>query len=814
MPETTAQSTVKILPTVEEILDDFRICVRSRQASLIGRREVMSGKAKFGIFGDGKEIVQVVMARVFQPGDIRSGYYRDQTLMFALKELSVQQYFAQIYADNGPGADPATNGRMMNAHFSTQFLNPDGSWKDLTQLRNSTADVSPTGSQMPRLVGLAYASVLYRELPELAQFSKFSHGGSEVAFGTIGNASTSEGMFWEAVNAIGVLQAPAVITIYDDEYGISVTNDFQMTKGDLSELLKGFQRTEPYGCIGYDLYTLAGWDYPALIEAYLQAAERARTEHVPALMHVIELTQPQGHSTSGSHERYKSEDRLEWEQECDALKVFRNWILEQGLASEADLVDIEMQERKSVEEARKQAWDAYLSPILQERTEVNELLQSLAEQAQRQLNTGFSQEIDALRKKLLAIPHPLRRDLSSAIHEALVLSKNEPPSSRTPLIAWKRTLDEQSYARFSSHLYTESAGSALQVPSNPPVYTANSPALMGFEILNAAFDSALAREPRLIAFGEDVGRLGDVNQAFRGLQAKYGALRVTDTGIREMTILGQAIGMAIRGLRPIAEIQYLDYVLYALQIISDDLATLHWRSKGTQRAPVIIRTRGHRLEGVWHSGSPMAGILNLVRGIYVLVPRNMTQAAGFYNTLLLGEEPALVVETLNAYRNKEKLPLNISELTVPLGQPEILRSGVDVTLVTYGACCQICLRAAEALSNMGIEAEVIDVQSLLPFDLNGQIAQSLQKTGRVVFVDEDVPGGATAYMLQEVLEKQAGFSWLDSAPRTITGKTHRTAYGSDGDFWCKPNPEQIFDSVYSMMHEANPTKYPAFLEET
>lgn len=661
MPEPTSQSTVNILPTVEEILNDFRICVRSRQASLIGRREVMSGKAKFGIFGDGKELVQVVMARVFQPGDIRSGYYRDQTLMFALKELSVQQYFAQIYADNGPGADPATNGRMMNAHFSTQFLNPDGSWKDLTQLRNSTADVSPTGSQMPRLVGLAYASVLYRELPELKQFTRFSNGGNEVAFGTIGNASTSEGMFWEAVNAIGVLQAPAVITIYDDEYGISVTNDFQMTKGDLSELLKGFQRTEPYGCIGYDLYTLAGWDYPALIEAYLQAAERARTEHVPALMHVIELTQPQGHSTSGSHERYKSEDRLEWEQECDALKVFRGWILEQGLAAEADLIEIEMQERKIVEEARKKAWDAYLSPIIQERTEVNELLQSLAEQSEQQLNRGLGQKIDELRNKLLTTPHPLRRDLSSTIHEALVLSKDEPPSSRTPLIAWKRNLDEQSYARFSSHLYTESAGSALQVPANPPIYSADSPMLMGFEVLNAAFDSALAREPRLIAFGEDVGRLGDVNQAFRGLQAKYGALRVTDTGIREITILGQAIGMAMRGLRPIAEIQYLDYVLYALQIISDDLATLHWRTKGTQRAPVIIRTRGHRLEGVWHSGSPMAGILNLVRGIYVLVPRNMTQAAGFYNTLLLAEEPALVVETLIAY------PQSLSSSQV--GQP-------------------------------------------------------------------------------------------------------------------------------------------------
>jgi pyruvate/2-oxoglutarate/acetoin dehydrogenase E1 component/TPP-dependent pyruvate/acetoin dehydrogenase alpha subunit len=794
--------------TPEEILNDFRICVRSRHASLVGRREVMSGKAKFGIFGDGKEIVQAAMARVFQPGDFRSGYYRDQTLMFALGELTVQQYFAQLYADTEPGADPASSGRLMNSHFATHFLNPDGSWRDLTNLYNSPADLSPTAAQMPRLVGLAAASILYRELPGLQSFSQFSQSGNEVAFGTIGNAATSEGMFWEAINAIGVLQAPAVITIYDDEYGISVPNEFQMTKGDLSELLRGFQRTEIYDCKGFDLYTLPGWDYPELIAAYRQAALRARSEHVPSLLHIIELTQPQGHSTSGSQERYKPKERLEWEQECDALKVFRQWILKQGLASETELAELEQQERAFVESERKQAWEAYQQPLLKDRLEVLKILQETAQQAKN------SAPIEAERQKLAAIPNPLRRDMHEAVHNTLLLTLRESANTRAPLVAWKRKIDEAAYPRFSSHLYDESSRSAIHIPAQPPIYAENSPTLMGHEILNAAFDAAFAREPRLVAFGEDIGRLGDVNQGFRGLQAKYGPLRISDTGIRETTILGQAIGYALRGLHPIAEIQYLDYVLYALQIISDDLASLHWRTKGAQRAPVIIRTRGHRLEGVWHSGSPMAGILNLARGIHLLVPRNMTQAAGFYNTLLLAEEPALVVEVLNGYRLKEKLPQNIAAMTVPLGQPEILRPGQDVTLVTYGACCRVCLEAAEKLSLVDIEVEVIDVQSLLPFDLDGRISLSLQKTGRIVLVDEDVPGGATAYMLQEILEKQKGYHWLDSPPCTITGKSHRPAYGSDGDYWSKPNPQQIFEDIYALMHEADPQKYPGFMEES
>ncbi len=817
MTEQIKPSVQKSLPPAEEILNDFRLCVRSRQASLVGRREVMSGKAKFGIFGDGKEVVQVALAKVFQPGDFRSGYYRDQTLMFALGELTVQQYFAQLYADTEPGADPATGGRLMNAHFATRFLNTDGSWKNLPDLKNSAADISPTGAQMPRLVGLAYASVLYRELPTLHGFTQFSQKGNEVAFGTIGNAATAEGMFWEAVNAIGVLQAPAVITIYDDEYGISVPNEYQMTKGDLSELLKGFQRTEVYDCIGYDLYTLPGWDYLGLIEAYQQATLRARKEHVPAILHIIELTQPQGHSTSGSHERYKSKERLEWEEECDAIKVFRDWILEQGMADTAELAEIEVEERTFVERERQQAWEAYLQPILKERKEVVEHINHLAEQMRDQQATK-SAEIHALGDRLATIPYPLRRDLSEAVQKTLILAKDAlvRETIRTacsPLLSWLKKAEKESYPRFSSHLYDETSRSALSVPAIPAIYLPESPMVMGFEILNAAFDAALAREPRLVAFGEDVGRLGDVNQAFRGLQAKYGEFRVTDTGIRETTILGQAIGMAMRGLRPIAEIQYLDYLLYALQIISDDLATLHWRTRGGQRAPVIIRTRGHRLEGVWHSGSLMSGILNFSRGMHILVPRNMTQAAGFYNTLLLAEEPALVVEVLNGYRIKEKLPTNIGEMTIPLGQPEILRPGQDVTLVTYGACCRICLQAAEYLHQVGVDVEVIDVQSLLPFDLQGLISRSLQKTNRIVFVDEDVPGGTTAYMLQEVLEKQNGFSWLDSPPRTLSGKAHRPAYGSDGDYWSKPNPEQVFRIVYTIMHEANPKKYPQFLEE-
>ena len=796
----TLVMTTQLPLSPDEVLRDYRLAYQSRQASLVGRREVMSGKAKFGIFGDGKEVVQIAMAKAFRKGDFRSGYYRDQTLMFALGETSLQEFFAQLYAHADVEADPATAGRAMNAHFATRSLNPDGSWKNLLERFNTSADVSPTGSQMPRLVGLAYASRLYRELDELKKFTQFSNNGNEIAFGTVGNATCAEGMFWEAINAIGVLKSPAVVTIYDDDYGISVTNEHQMVKQNMSELLVGFQR-EPGTREGFDIYTVRGWDYPALLETYHRAAEIARGEHVPAIIHVIELTQPQGHSTSGSHERYKPRERLAWEAEFDCLAKLREWILAEGLANEKELGQMEAEDRKLVEEIRKRAWKAYLSPIQEERLEVAGLLDKLAS------GSSHSPELKQIKSRLFGIPHPLRRDIMIAIRNALIATREEELPAKRSLIQYKLEQEAANQDRYGSHLYS---GTALQVPEVKPVYSDQSPLVYGFEVLNACFDAALAREPRLVAFGEDVGRLGDVNQAFRGLQARYGELRVADTGIREITIAGQAIGLALRGLRPIAEIQYLDYLLYALQILSDDLATLHWRTKGGQKAPVIVRTRGHRLEGIWHSGSLLAGATHLLRGIYVLVPRNMTQAAGFYNTLLQADEPAVVVEVLNGYRVKERLPDNIGEFTLPLGLPEVLREGSDVTITTYGACCRIVMEAAALLSKMGIEAEVIDVQSLLPFDIHSRILESLKKTGRIVFVDEDVPGGTTAYLLQEVIEKQGGYYWLDSEPRTLPGKPHRPAYGSDGDYWSKPNVEQVFETVYDLMHEVDPQSYPIF----
>jgi len=785
----------------EEVLEDYRLAYKSRQVSMIGRREVLSGKAKFGIFGDGKEITQIAMSKVFQKGDFRSGYYRDQTLIFALGEISVQELFAQLYAHTDERADPSTAGRSMIGHYNTRSLNPDGSWKNLMEIHNSSADVSPTGSQMPRLVGLAYASRLYREMDELKDYSQFSNNGNEIAFGTIGNASTSEGMFWEALNAIGVLKAPAIITIYDDEYGISVHNQHQMVKGNLSELLKGFQRL-PGTHDGYDLYTAHGWDYPALIETYRQAANIARSEHIPAIIHVIELTQPFGHSTSGSHERYKSKERLAWEEEFDCLKQLRQWIIAHGIATNTELDQIEASGHKEVEELRKKAWQAYLLPIQEDSRQAANLINQLA------AASSHAPELRKISQHLVQNPNPLRRDIMIAIQDALILTRDEPLSEKQAVIAWRNEQENLIQERYGSHLYSESPQSALKVEPVKPVYSDTSPLVYGFEVLNACFDSALAREPRLYAFGEDVGKLGDVNQGFRGLQEKYGQLRVSDTGIRETTIIGQAIGMAQRGLRPIAEIQYLDYLLYALQIMSDDLATLLWRTKGGQKAPVIVRTRGHRLEGIWHSGSLIAGIIHLVRGMHVLVPRNMTQAAGFYNSLLLSDEPAVVVEVLNGYRLRERLPDNIGEFTVPLGVPEVIREGTDITIVTYGACCRIVLQAAEKLSELNIEAEVVDVQSLLPFDVYGIILESLKKTSRILFVDEDVPGGTTAYMLQEVIEKQGGYYWLDSQPRTLPGAPHRPAYGSDGDYWSKPNSETILRAVYEMMHEADPGSYP------
>jgi pyruvate/2-oxoglutarate/acetoin dehydrogenase E1 component/TPP-dependent pyruvate/acetoin dehydrogenase alpha subunit len=694
----------------------------------------------------------------------------------------------------------------MNSHFATRSINPDGSWKDLTAQYNSAADLSPTGSQMPRMAGLAYASKLYRQLDELHQFAQFSHEGDEVAFSTIGNASSAEGLFWETVNAIGVLRCPAVLTVYDDGYGISVANEHQIAKENISELLMGFQRPPGECCDGYDIYMIRGWDYPALVATYAKAAEVARVEHMPSIVHVSELTQPQGHSTSGSHERYKTRERLAWEAEYDCVRQFRLWILEQGFATAETLNKLEEEDRQIVEEARKRAWEAYINPILAERQTVAELISRIA------AASAQGDELGHVADRLSAIAVPNRRDLMAAIWDTLIATRSEDIPARKQLLDYRDTQNTLSEDRFGSHLYAEGAGSALNIPEVKPVYSEQSPTLYGFEVLNAAFDAALAREPRLVAFGEDVGRLGDVNQGFRGLQDKYGPLRVADTGIREATILGQAVGLAMRGLRPIAEIQYLDYLLYALQLMSDDLASLHWRTKGGQRAPVIVRTRGHRLEGIWHAGSPMAGILNLIRGMHMLVPRDMTRAAGFYNTLLQAEEPALVIEVLNGYRIKERLPDNIGEFTVPLGVPEIIRPGSDVTLVTYGACCRIALEASELLAKVGVEVEVIDVQSLLPFDRPGLILESLKKTSHILFVDEDVPGGTTAYMLQQVIERQGGYHWLDSAPRTLPAQPHRPAYGSDGDFWSKPNRDTIFEAVYEIMHEVNPGSFPMFFK--
>ncbi len=789
--------------SAEQIIRDYRMAYQSRQVSLISRKEVMGGKAKFGIFGDGKETPQVALAHAFRKGDFRSGYYRDQTLMFALGNVTIQEYFAQLYAHADVEADPNSAGRAMNAHFATRSLNANGSWKNLMEMCNCSADVSPTGSQMPRLVGLGYASHLYRELDELKHLTQFSHNGDEIAFGTIGNATCAEGMFWEAVNAVGVLHAPVLLSIWDDEYGISVHNEHQVTKSNLSELLSGFQRKRGTRD-GFDLYKVKAWDYPGLVKTYLKAASIVREQHVPAIVHVVEVTQPQGHSTSGSHERYKTKERLEWEQEFDCLKKMREWILAEGFATAGALDELEQEDQKLVMNIRDQAWQAYLAPVLAERQQAAQLIDELAQ------HSSHRDALHKIKSKLLTLTNPLRREIMSALHEALFVAREENIPAKLELIAWKKQYDTTTQTRYSSHLHNEAADSALRVREIKPVYAEQAPALNGFEIVNACFDAAFARDPRIIAFGEDVGRLGDVNQGFKGLQEKYGELRVSDTGIRECTIIGQAIGIAMRGLRPIAEIQYLDYILYALQIMSDDLATLQWRTKGGQKAPVIIRTRGHRLEGIWHSGSPMAGLIHLVRGMHVLVPRNMTQAAGFYNTLLQAEDPAVVVEVLNGYRLKEKLPDNIGRFTVPLGVPEVIREGKDVTLVTYGACCRVAMEAAEMLRQTNVEVEVIDVQALLPFDLQGLIVESLKKTNRIVFVDEDVPGGTTAYMLQEVLEKQNGYRWLDSQPRTLPGKPHRPAYGSDGDYWSKPQVEQIFETVYDLMHEATPQKYSVF----
>ncbi|MDX1630546.1 MAG: thiamine pyrophosphate-dependent enzyme [Thermoanaerobaculia bacterium] len=790
--------------TRDDILRDYRIGYRSRQASLIGRSEVFTGKAKFGIFGDGKEVPQLAMARAFRKGDFRAGYYRDQTFMLAVGALSLEEFFAQLYADPDADRDPASAGRQMNAHFATHLVDLEGSWLDQVERLNSSADLSPTGSQMPRLVGLAYASKLYRELPELREgFEKFSRDGEEIAFGTIGNASTAEGLFWEAVNAVGVLQAPMLLSIWDDDYGISVPNEYQITKEDLSAILSGFVRGSRKQ-EGYDLYTVEGWDYPSLVETYLNAAEIVRMEHVPAIIHVVELTQPQGHSTSGSHERYKSDERLAWEEEHDCLRRMREWMLSEEVVGEEELDTMEKEDREQVRSAQQAAWEAFQNPIREERARVLEDLQVL------ERDSGHSEEIAEIRKRLERKQPILRRDLHGALHEALVITRYESLSAAERLVDWRESQREAIDDRYHSHLTSETPRAATNLAAVEPRYGEDPEEVNGFDLLNACFDEALDRIPNLVAFGEDVGELGDVNQGFAGLQEKYGELRVSDTGIREATIVGQAIGMAMRGLRPLAEIQYLDYILYALQILSDDVATLRYRTKGRQRVPILVRTRGHRLEGIWHSGSLMAGILHLVRGIHVCVPRDMTRAAGFYNLLLQSDDPAIVVEVLNGYRVKEPMPENIGELTIPLGRPEVLREGSDVTVVTYGAMCRIAAEACELLARTGIEVELIDVQTLLPFDTEARIAESVKKTGRVLFTDEDVPGGTTAYMMRQVIEEQGAFWYLQAEPRTLPAAAHRPAYGSDGDYFSKPNREDVFDAVYRLKHEDDPERYPLF----
>lgn len=773
--------------------------MESRQASLLGRREVLTGKAKFGIFGDGKEVAQLAMARAFRKGDWRSGYYRDQTFMFAIGESDVQKFFAQLYAHTDVVAEPASAGRSMNGHFATRFLDDNGQFLPQTDRYNVSADVSPTGSQMPRLVGLAYASVLYRNIEELKALTAFSSNGNEVAFGTIGNASCAEGMFWESVNAIGVLNAPAVISVWDDGYGISVPNHMQVTKSNVGELLSGFQRAAGT-TDGFDVHVVRAWDYPSLVATYQLAADTARREHVPQIVHVIEVTQPQGHSTSGSHERYKTPERLQWEKDADGITRMRSWMIDQGIAVAEELDAIDRVATEQVQAWKAAAWDAYIAPIRADVAACAALLQESATEVPA---------IESIRAELLAIREPFRRDVMAALYQAIVASHGVAPAVQQRLVSWMETFHAAVEPAYASHLHSESEQQVLRIARQEPQYDEASPMVNGSEIMNACFDAAMQRNPSVVAFGEDVGQLGDVNQGFAGLQAKFGQLRVSDTGIREVTILGQAIGMAMRGLRPIAEMQYLDYVLYALQLMSDDLATVQWRTRGGQKAPVVVRTRGHRLEGIWHSGSPMAGIINLVRGMYVCVPRNMTQAAGMYNTLLAGDDPALVVEVLNGYRLKERLPKNVGTFTVSLGEPEVLRHGSHITIVTYGACCRVALDAAAQLARVGIDVEVVDVQTLLPFDRPATILASLQRTNRVLFLDEDVPGGATAFMMRQVLEVQGGYRWLDSAPRTLTATEHRPAYGTDGNFWSKPEAEHVFRAVYSMMHEADPTVYPS-----
>ncbi|MDC8001616.1 thiamine pyrophosphate-dependent enzyme [Aequorivita todarodis] len=784
----------------ETVLNDYKIAVTSRECSLLGRREVLTGKAKFGIFGDGKEVPQLAWAKAFQNGDWRSGYYRDQTFMMAIEKLTIEQFFAGLYAHTDIKADPMSAGRQMGGHFATHSLNEDGSWKNLTAQKNSSADISPTAGQMPRLLGLAQASKIFRNVKGIENKTNFSINGNEVAWGTIGNASTSEGLFWETINAAGVLQVPMIMSVWDDEYGISVHAKYQTTKENISEILKGFQRTEEEN--GYEIIRVKGWDYPELIEVYTRASKIAREEHVPVLIHVQQLTQPQGHSTSGSHERYKSKERLEWEAKFDCNLKMREWIIASDIATEETLAEMENDIKKRVRDGKKAAWEAFLAPQKKEQEEAVLLLGNLAE------NSANKNFIEKIKNELASEKEPLRRMIIASARKALRYVVGEDSAEKKQLQDWVTNYFEIIQPKYSAHLYSEAKENAKTIKEVLPSYANDAEEVDGRVILRDNFDAIFTKHPEVLIFGEDSGEIGDVNQGLEGMQEKYGKLRVADAGIREATILGQGIGMAMRGLRPIAEIQYLDYILYCLQIMSDDLVTVRYRTNGTQKAPLIVRTRGHRLEGIWHSGSQMGGLIHLLRGMYVLVPRNMTKAAGFYNTLLETDEPALVIECLNGYRLKEKMPNNLGELKTPIGIVETVKEGTDITLVSYGSTLRIVEEAARELQQAGIDAEVIDVQSLLPLDLNHDMVKSVAKTNRLLVIDEDVPGGASAYILNHIVEVQGGYKYLDSKPQTLTAKDHRPAYGTDGDYFSKPSLEDIYEKVYEIMHETNPSEFP------
>ncbi|GIM60753.1 transketolase [Capnocytophaga canis] len=795
------QTTIHL--SKEDILTDYRIAVISRECSLLGRREVLTGKAKFGIFGDGKEVPQLAMARAFQDGDFRSGYYRDQTFMMAIGAFTIENFFAGLYANPDIEADPTSAGRQMGGHFATHSLDENGNWKNLLQQKNSSSDISPTAGQMPRLLGLAQASKIFREVPQTEK-EKFSNNGNEVAWGTIGNASTSEGHFFETLNAAGVLQVPMVISVWDDNYGISVPAKYQTTKENISEILKGFQRDENNN--GYEIFVVNGWDYPALLEIFEKAGKIAREEHVPVLIHVRELTQPQGHSTSGSHERYKSTERLEWEREFDCNLKMRQWIVESGIATEEEVASIDAEAKEMVRDGKKRAWEAYQNPIFRERN-------SLIEIIELSVNESFKNydAVQSIKNHLASISTISRRDVASAARRVLRYVATETTTNAETLRSWINDYFAENQPKYSSHLYIENEKNPTLVTEVKPIYKENAELVDARVVLRENFDGLFAKYPNLLIFGEDTGNIGDVNQGLEGLQKKYGELRVADTGIREATIIGQGIGLAMRGLRPIAEIQYLDYILYGLQTMSDDLATVHYRTLGRQMAPLIVRTRGHRLEGIWHAGSHMGALLHLLRGVHILVPRNMTKAAGFYNTLLECNQPAVVIECLNGYRLKEQLPSNLTEFKTPVGVVETVREGKDITIVSYGSTLRIVCQVAEELSEFGIDAEVIDIQSLLPFDLNHDIVKSIAKTNRLLIIDEDVPGGASAYIMQKILEEQNAYQYLDSAPQTLCSKDHRPAYASDGDYFSKPNAEDIFEKIYEIMRESNPAKFPKIL---